>query len=330
MRRDVIRLGVIGLGRLWEARHKPALARVRDQARVVAVHDQVLRRAEVEARSLGCAACEGLRALIGRDDVDAVLVLTPQWFGAHPIGIAAEAGKPIYSALPPGGEPEALEALAERIRASGAPFMPELARRFYPATIRLRELVASTLGPITSILGQARVSGFDRYGAPGPSTQLAPAPLAIDPGGFLLDWCRFVFDREPSRVRATEASAAKLDGPDHLGLNLEFGDGRFAQVTVDRMPPGDEADLSRTLPPPGFHVVAERGSAWVEMPDRIVWKDEHGMYDEHLPSEPTVGDRLITQFLRFVRGEPSTAPGLDDLLAVLRLDREMRDSLRPD
>src|SRR4051812_33148901 len=83
-----LRVGVIGLGRLWEARHKPSLTRLRDQFQVTAVYDQVLRRAELEAAQIGCAAVEGLTALIERPDVDVIYVLTPQWFGLHPVEIA--------------------------------------------------------------------------------------------------------------------------------------------------------------------------------------------------------------------------------------------------
>src|SRR3954454_21303410 len=90
-----LRVGVIGLGRLWETRHKPALLRMRDRFQVTAVHDQVLRRAEIEAGQLGCAASEGITALIERPDVDVVYVLTPQWFGLFPIHVACTYRKPV-------------------------------------------------------------------------------------------------------------------------------------------------------------------------------------------------------------------------------------------
>ncbi|MBX6316671.1 MAG: Gfo/Idh/MocA family oxidoreductase, partial [Isosphaeraceae bacterium] len=190
----------MGLGRLWEARHKPALARLTDRFQVTAVYDQVMRRAAVEAAQWRCAAVEGLEALIERPDVDVVYLLTPQWFGLHPAELACAHGKPIYCALPLAGDLADLERLAERVQATGTPFVPELARRFYPATLRLRELLATTLGPPRLILGQNRLFGFDRYGQPGPSTQLVPLPLAVDPGSYLLDWCRFIFGREPTGV----------------------------------------------------------------------------------------------------------------------------------
>ena len=216
-----LRVGVIGLGRLWEARHKPSLARLRDQFQVTAVTDQVLRRAEVEAAQLGCAAVEGLTALIKRPDVDVVYVLTPQWFSLHPVEIACACKKPVYCALPLASVPEELEMLAKQVEESGIPFMPEFARRFYPATLRLRELLATTLGPPRLILGQSRLFGFDRYGQPGPTTQMAPAPLMIDPGSYLLDWCSFLFQSDPVAVQGNAGIVLPDAGDGNAGPDFE-------------------------------------------------------------------------------------------------------------
>ncbi len=69
-------------------------------------------------------------------------------------------------------------------------------------------------------------------------------------------------------------------------------------------------DAAKFLPPPGVQVFAERGAAWVEMPDRVVWADADGTHDERLPAEPTVGEALDAQFHRaVVRGDPCR-PGL--------------------
>ena len=59
------------------------------------------------------------------------------------------------------------------------------------------------------MLGQSRLFGFDRYDQPGPTTQLAPAPLAIDPGSYLLDWCRFLFGADPVAVQGLAAVALR-------------------------------------------------------------------------------------------------------------------------
>ena len=207
-----LRVGVIGLGRLWESRHKPSLARLQDRFRITAVYDQVHRRAELEAEQLGCAACQGLAALVERPDVDVVYLLSPQWFGLHPAHLACAAGKAVYCGLPLAGDPAELERLARRVDESGITFMPEFARRCYPATLRLKELLATSLGPPRLILGHSRLFGFDRYAVPGPTTQIAPAPLRIDPGSYLLDWCAFLMQAMPVSISGSRCQVVPAAG----------------------------------------------------------------------------------------------------------------------
>lgn len=326
-----LRVGVIGLGRLWEARHKPSLLRLRDRFKVTAVYDQVLRRAEIEAEQLGCAAVEGVTALIQRSDVDVVYLLTPQWFGAYPIEIASTCKKPVYCALPLASDPDELEPLVEAVTASGIAFMPEFARRFYPATLRLRELLATTLGPPRLILGQNRLFGFDRYGQPGPTTQMAPAPLMIDPGSYLLDWCCFLFQSEPVAVQgfagvALPSASERGAGPDFESFVAEYPDGAMAQISFARYHRAPWGEASRFLPQPGFQIYAERGAAWLELPERIQWSDPQGTHEERLPLEPTVGDVLNEQFHRLVRGDQSLAPTIHDALSIARCVRDLRQS----
>jgi predicted dehydrogenase len=328
-----LRVGVIGLGRLWEARHKPALLRLRDRFQVTAVYDQVMRRAEIEAGQLGCVAAEGLVALIERPDVDVIYVLTPQWFGLYPIQLACAHQKPVYCALPMASELGELEALTEQVEASGIAFMPEFARRFYPATLRLRELLATTLGAPRLILGQNRLFGYDRYGQPGPTTQMAPAPLVIDPGSYLLDWCSFLFQAQPSAVQGNAGIVLRDDGSggavsDFESFYVEYEGGGMAQIAFGRYHRSSWGEATRFLPQTGFQVYAERGAAWLELPDRIQWSDAEGTHEERLPLEPTVGDILNDQFHRLVRGDQSLAPTIRDALDVARRVADLRQSQR--
>jgi predicted dehydrogenase len=323
-------VGVIGLGRLWEARHKPALARLTDRFRISAIYDQVARRAALEASQLGCAVAGGLTTLIERPDVDVIYLLTPQWFGVHPIGLACAHRKPIYCAVPLADDVEGLSEVAAAVRSSGTPFMPELARRFYPATLRLRELLATSLGRPRLVLGHGRLFGFDRYSQPGPTTQLAPMAMAIDPGSYLLDWCRFVFQTNPTTLQSFgSAILSPLDsGNDFEGFVLEFPGGGLAQITYGRYHRSAWGEANRFLPQPGFQVFAERGAAWLEMPDRIQWSDARGVHEERLPLEPSVGEVLNDQFYRLVRRDHSLAPTLDDVLIASQLVQALRQSQR--
>jgi predicted dehydrogenase len=215
--------------------------------------------------------------------------------------------------------------------------MPEYARRFYPATLRLRELLATTLGPPRLILGHSRLYGYDRYGSPGPTTQMTPAPLMIDPGSYLLDWCCFLFQADPLALHGCEATI--LPGstepgrpagpePDFEGFSAEFAGGGMAQISFGRYHRSAWGDATRFLPPPGFQIYAEHGAAWVELPDRIQWSDASGTHEERLPLEPTVGDVLNDQFHRLVRGDQSLAPTIRDALAVARRIADVRRSQR--
>lgn len=326
-----VRIGVVGLGRLWEARHKPALAKMKDRFQVVAVYDQVARRAEIEAGQLGCRAAEGLVELIDRPDVDAVYLLTPQWFGLHPLELACDLGKPVYCALPLAGQDEDLARVDALVRSSGVLFMPEFARRSYPTTLRLKELLETRLGPPRMVVGHGRLAGFDRYGQPGPSTQIAPASLLVDPGSYLIDWCRHVFEAEPTAVQGWTGSilpGVDGPGPDYLTYLLEFGAAGSAQLSTGRYHRAAWGEASRFLPQPGLQVFAERGVAWLEMPDRIHWTDAEGVHEERLPLEPTVGELLNEQFHRLVRGDRPMTPNWADALAVARLIETVKRSAR--
>jgi predicted dehydrogenase len=331
-----LRVGVIGLGRLWETRHKPSLARLQDRFRVTAVYDTVYRRAELEAAQIGCAPCEGLSALVERPDVDVIYVLSRQWFGLHPISLACAAQKPVYCALPVASDLVELESLAALVEQSGIVFMPEFARRCYPATLRLKELLATQLGSPRLIVGHSRLYGFDRYAVPGPTTQIAPAPLLIDPGSYLLDWCCFVFQSLPQSLHGTQCQVIAMPDPSESEPDFEsftavFSGGASAQISFGRYHRGAWGDASRFLPQPGFQVFAERGAAWLEMPEKILWSNSAGSKEERLALEPTVGDVLNDQFHRLVRGDHSLAPTIRDALenarqvSVLRRSTQQKD-----
>ena len=326
-----LRAGIIGLGRLWEARHKPALARMSDRFQIVAVYDQVARRAEMEASRLGCEVALGLEPLIRRDDIDVVYLLSPQWFGFHALELACERGKAVYCALPLSADPAELERLDALVRETKARVMTEFARRFYPITLRLKELFATKLGKPRLIVGQSRVFNYDRRDQPGPSTQMAPAPLLVDPGSYLIDWCRFLYQAEPTSVQAYGASvlpAPREEDHDFETFVAEFPGGGLAQLCIGRHHRAAWGDSNTFLPQPGVQVYAERGVAWVEMPDKLCWNDAEGNHEEKLPLEPGVGEILNDQFHRLARGDQSLASTWKDAVTAARLVGQLRQSHR--
>ena len=140
-------VGVIGIGHSWQMSHLPALRALSDRFQVRAICDPVQHRAAQAAEQLKADVHAGFRALTMRNDIDAVLLLSASWFGPMPIYAACDAGKAIYcaAALELAGDEAGV--LRDRVRDAGIAFMAEFPCRLSPATLRLKELIATRLGP---------------------------------------------------------------------------------------------------------------------------------------------------------------------------------------
>ncbi len=155
----------------------------------------------------------------------------------------------------------------------------------------------------------------------------------IDPGSFLLDWCCFLFQAEPAAIQGVSSdvmapSSDQSAGPDFESFTAEFPGGGLAQIAFGRYHRASWGDATKFLPQAGFQVYAERGAAWLELPDRIQWSDNAGTHEERLPLEPTVGEVLNEHFHRLVRGDHALAPTIHDALAVARWVTDLCQSQR--
>ena len=325
-----IRVGVVGLGRLWEARHKPALERMKDRFEVVGVYDHVARRAEIEAKQIGCRAFDGLTVLVEHPEIDAVLFLAPQWFGSHPIELAARFGKAVYCALPLTETSEELDRLDELMKASKVPFMAEFAPRFYPSTLRLREILGPTIGSPVAIVGSSRVIGFDRNEPIGPGSQVLAGSLWLDPGQSLVDWCRLIAGTEHTTLQSWSnlIGAADEGDFDQIGFVACFGDGFMARFSIERYNRRLWGVADQFLPRPGVQVLTDRGAAWVEWPDMIRWTDGSTVHDEQLPTGSAIGETMLGQFARMVGGLDHSVPTWNDAVSAARTVLAIRQSAR--
>ena len=141
-----LRVGIVGLGDAWENRHRPALRSLADRFEVRAVCNEVALLAEQAAREFNATPVDGFRALMAREDIDAVLILSPDWYGLLPIVAACDAGKAVYCAAGLDIDPEQAKQLRDRVEEAGIAFMAECPRRQAPATLRLKELICTRLG----------------------------------------------------------------------------------------------------------------------------------------------------------------------------------------
>ncbi len=118
---EPIRLGLVGAGLIWDNAHRPALESLGDGAfRVTACAARSeATRAKVAGQYPGAAACGDYRDLVQRDDVDAVVVLTPIALNAAVAGAALAAGKDVILEKPIARTLAEGEALTEQAARSG-------------------------------------------------------------------------------------------------------------------------------------------------------------------------------------------------------------------
>ena len=316
-----LRVGLVGLGTAWEARHRPALRALSDRFEVRAVCEQVALRADHAARDFGASAVDGFRALAARSDVDAILMLSSQWYGVLPIFAACDHGKAVYCAGSLNIQAREVRQIQSRVDQAGIAFMCEFPRRHAPATLRLKELIATRLGDPQLLFCHQRLSVKPRQsnGAASGSRETSIQSLVE-----LVDWCRYVVGNEPVSVLGTRHTQGP-DTPsiDYEMMSLEFseaagtGCGPLAQISCGHYIPEAWHEAVAFRPPAALQVCCERGIAFVDLPYTVVWFDEAGRHMESLESERPVGEQLLSQFYRAVTSLVRKSSGLEDSCVAL-------------
>lgn len=326
-----IRIGLIGFAEAWPSRHAPSLRALADRFEVRAVYDPVARRAEQAAEPFGANVVAGYRALIEREDVDAVMILAPHWYGMLPILAACDASKAIYCAAGLDLTPEEARQVKRRVEESGVAFVAEFVRRHMPATIRLKELIASRLGAPRLLFCHQRTAAARRNGHPQPAQDPALRELLE-----LIDWCCYVVDQPPhwvtGMVHAPADGTAAL-GSDYHMLSLDFsesaaGTGPVAQISCGRYIPAHWQEAINYRPPASLQVACANGVAFVDLPSTVVWFDEAGRHQEHLDSDRPVGEQMLLHFHRAITSLVRRTSDLEDAYRALQIVQESRNSHR--
>ena len=326
-----LRAGIIGLGEAWDSRHRPALRALSDRFEVKAVCSEVSHLSHQAAREFHAVAVDGFRVLCARDDVDVVMILSPEWYGALPVLAACDFGKSVYcGAALDIGDPAEAQHLKNRVEQAGIAFMAEFPRRLAPATLRLKELIATRLGP-PKLLFCHRRSTIEP--GVGPRRRARHCPTMQREMIEQVDWCRYVAGLEPSSVVGIEHSCVDTaDGDDYQMMSVDFsptgevGTGPIAQISCGRYMPAAWPEAVSFRPPAALQVCCERGIAFIDLPASLVWFDEAGRHLESLDSERPVGERLMMQFYRAVTSLVRKTTDLDDAYRSLSIVLAARES----
>ncbi|TWU06344.1 Gfo/Idh/MocA family protein [Stieleria varia] len=316
-----LRLGLIGLGDHWQSRYLPALRVLHDRFDVRAVYSTVAKLSENTAAEFQADPVDGYRSLVSRCDIDAVMILKPCWLGWLPALAACEAGKAVYWAGGLDFDPAQAESVRQSIQQSGVSFMTELPRRFSPATLRLKELIATRLGAPKLLFAHRRLPAAENQRSGASDSSRSKSELVE-----LIDWCQYVVGRAPTAV-----SSSRYGDDDHeeyWRLSLQFPSAEHggkslppvnAQVSCGSYMPAQWSEAANFRPPAALQVCCERGIAFIDLPATLVWFDEAGRHVEALETELPVGQQLLTQFHRSVTSLVRSIGGLEDTFRAARV-----------
>ena len=310
-----LQVGLIGLGDQWKVRHAPALRALSDRFEVNAVCCEVAEKSRQVANEFDAVPTDGFRALIDRDDVHAVLALSPQWYGPLPIEVACQTGKAVYSSAALDVTPQQADSIHQLIRDSGIAFMAELPRRYAPATIRLKELIATRLGKPRLMFCHQRLPVEDQNDR---LRRGQHCPVVWRNMMELVDWCRYLVGADPTSIfsaahgdpsggLASFYQMASLEFPPHR-LEAEETDGPrtaahpMVQLSVGHYIPERWQDALSFRRPASLQVCCENGMAFIDLPSNLIWFDDAGQHTESLDSERAVGEMMLDRFQRLVTG----------------------------
>ena len=327
-----LRVGVVGLGQTWESRHAPALRALADRFEVRAFCDPVAHRAAEIARRWPARTCDGFRALAVSSDIDAILLLSARWYGALPILAACDAGKAIYCSAALDLATNEADEVRKRVRQAGVAFMAEFPCRLAPATLRLKELMATRLGLPRLLFCNRRFTSRaeDGHGYTSDMRQLIE----------MVDWCRDVVGIEASSV----VGASHTSAPRGAAERHEQGPNDYQVMTLDFSPPGEvgsgpvaqiacgsyvapqwrEAAAFRR--PADLQVVCERGIAFLDLPHTLVWFDQAGQHSELLDADRPVGEQLFMHFHRHVGSLVLKTSSLENAYRALAIVNRAQES----
>lgn len=318
-----LRVGLVGLGDNWQNRHRPALLALSDRFEVKAICCEIAKRSEQAAKEFNAVPMDGFRAMVERSDIDAVLTLSPDWVGPLPMLAACEAGKAVFSSAALDIAPDQVDDVRRRVDQSGVAFMAELPKRYAPATLRLRELIATRLGPPRLMFCHERMP------AEAQSNRLRRGeycPLVWRHLMESIDWCSYIIGRPPSSV----CSALHEEHTDQRDVFYQMLNMEFTAESPDQSPVMSQMSVGHYIPerwsdalayrrPASIQICCERGVAFVDLPSTVIWFDDAGQHTESLEMDMPVGEQMLSLFYRAVTSLVRRSTDLIDTYRAMRV-----------
>jgi len=142
----MLRLGIIGCGRIMEQGHSPALQELTDQAQVISLADPSPERRNVLGGIFAVPAgsqYESADEMLSSEELDVVDIATPHAYHEAAIVSAAKAGVHVISEKPLATDLDEVDRILEAVEAAGVKLCVLHNYRYGPPSIKARELIAA-------------------------------------------------------------------------------------------------------------------------------------------------------------------------------------------
>jgi predicted dehydrogenase len=321
-----IRMAVVGLGRVFERFHLPALEATPEVRLVAAWDADAGRRAWAAGRLVGLPVAGDLAELTGRS-ADAMLLLTPPATHAEIACAALGAGLHVLVEKPMALDRAEGARMAQAARAAGRRLQIGFTRRFREPYRRLKACIPS-LDATAAVAFELRFPASS-WGAQGAflGDDRAGGGVLDDVLSHQADLLRWLVGASPSRVRVTAHAAAsveyELEFPSGMTARCEAGHGAYRERLVVRRPGGAVAASGSTFSTSG--ATAPWAPALASAADRGALVAARVLRRPNVTAGSFAAQ--LADFLTAVRGQEGSGAGPEDGLAAIALIEACRRSV---
>jgi predicted dehydrogenase len=324
----LLRVGLIGCGNIARRAHLRAMDVLRDRVRLVATADIDEAAAHDAAAPWEAVAYADGHELIGRRDVDVIMIATPEVAHREWTEAAAAAGKHVLCEKPMAPTLGDADAMIAACRRAGVRLMIGHSRRFTRRYMEIRRAIdRGDVGSVRLLRENERRSGAAVGGVRYWSAEHWTGDPAVSVGAALTngiheaDLLRWFTGSEPVAVFAEHKVTVERNRgvPDFISLSARFADGAIGS-----------SEISNCLPPgyPAFHqceIYGTRGAIRAKDHDLVSltrYRDVGAEFPESteiLLHNLTAYVREWAAFLDAVQHDRPLPMPADDARAALRL-----------
>ena len=216
-----LRFAIVGCGYITQAEHVPSFLTLLPDIDVVATADPDRARAEGVAAPFRARAYSDLTALLGAEEVGAVLIATRAPTHARLIAEAAAAGKPILVEKPIAYSLEEARQAAAAVEAAGVPCVVAYHRRYDDDCQRVKELIDSgAIGEVRAAVSSCRLVFPPIYRRYADASRPAPAEPVQD---LPSDWLAENSIHHINLLRYWLGDVTKIHGAVYAKSNHDLG-----------------------------------------------------------------------------------------------------------